>query len=137
MDCIAQLRVLDAKLTRHLSQASTNELVSEWFFSLPWPAWVKGLDGTLLAMNPAYTEAYDVSVHDYVGTVDGVWPEATRKLFGENDAEVLRTERAATYIERFHNPRTNRNENALVLKFPVYESGNLWGVGGVAVYIPT
>lgn len=133
MDALTQLKAVDAKLTLHYRQLAESDYVSEYFFHLPWPAWVKSLDGKVIAMNPAYSTRYGAEKDD----IEVFWPEEARRAFGENDREVARTGRASTYVERISNPKTGQLENLTVVKFPVYSGPDLVGVGGFAIYLPT
>lgn len=131
------LKQFDARLSEHLKNHDLSQSIDEWFFHFPWPAWLKAPDGVVIAMNPAYTEHYGVTVADYVGTKDARWDHATRAMFGVNDREVAETGEAGVYSERIENKKTGESENLLVCKFPVYSGPDLIGVGGFSIYIPT
>jgi PAS domain-containing protein len=137
MEALARLKEYDALLTLHFENLAHAEHVADYFFHLPWPAWLKGTDGRVLATNPAYTERYGADEADMVGQSDGFWPPVTTRQFQANDSEVARTGKARTYVERIYNPKTGKHENITVVKFPVYSGMDLVGVGGFAIYLPT
>lgn len=131
------LKEIDTRLTEQLNLLDASAAIDDWFFHFPWPAWLKGADGVMIAINPAYTEHYGIELKDYVGTKDAPWDRSTRAAFGANDKEVAGTGRPGVYSERIYNNKTGESENLLVCKFPVYQGPDLIGVGGFCIYIPT
>ena len=135
---LAKLKEIDSQLTEIYRSHGLSEHIDDWFFHFPWPAWLKSVDGRMLAMNPSYTKRYGVTVGDYLDHQDkSVWSSETQEMFHSNDAEVARTGNPGVYSERILNAKTKEEENLLVCKFPVFQGGELIGVGGFCIYIPT
>lgn len=130
------LKQLDAELTQLYKSADAAQHLSEWFFDYPWPAWLKGIDGRMMAINPAYTKHYGASMNDYVGNHDhDIWADDEAERFGRHDHEVAETGKAQLFSERILNPTTNETEDLFVCKFPVYGAGNLIAIGGFVIYL--
>lgn len=137
MEALARLKEVDAKLTLYFDQLTWTDYIEQFFTHLPWPAWIKAEDGTMVAINPAYAARYGINESTYQGTKDEPWPPEVRRVFSDNDLEVAKSGVPCTYVERVENPKTGQRENITVVKFPVYAGPDLVGVGGFAVYLPT
>jgi hypothetical protein len=126
---IVKLREIDAILTVEWQQASDQQIVGDWFYALPWPAWVKAVpSGDLIANNPAYRKHYGIDAQE--------WGDSVRAEFSRNDSWVVENARHGTFVENVINPATGNAEALVCIKFPIFRADELVAVGGFAVYLP-
>ena len=97
--------------------------------SRPTPCWIKGTDGRVLYVNPAYTAEFGVHVDDYMGDKDGKhWGHAIAVAFRDNDKIVASRGTAMTFIEDV--PIGDETVKYNMVKWPVYLHGKLIGIAG-------
>lgn len=102
----------------------------------PLPMWLKDTDGTMLALNDAYTETFlepnGISKKDYVGHFDkDVWPLHIAQEYGENDRQVLVTKKVFRGRETV---KINDTETQWrIIKYPRYAGEIVIGIAGVAI----
>lgn len=123
------------------------EVLTYSSFESPLPAWVKSVDGRMIALNRAYEDLFLIpnnrTVDDYIGKTDEeFWgslgaPEVGRDYW-ETDLRVLATEKTIRSIQTGIFNKVKRD--LIVYKYPYYTSygftGNrrqIVGVAGVAV----
>ena len=95
----------------------------------PNPFWIKGTNGRMLYINPAYTVEIGIQADAYMGEKDtGRWDSPTAVMFRDNDGAVIKEKRAMKFIEDV--PINGVIIQYKVLKWPVYLNGHLIGVAG-------
>lgn len=98
-----------------------------WFESLPFPAWLKDLDGDLIVVNQAYADFYGVSRAECLNksTTALLGPERALR-FRDRDEKVLQQGLPLLFQEKIRGGR-----QVTVLKFPVSDGRGIQGVGGI------
>lgn len=100
------------------------------FESLPFPCWLKSIDGKILAVNREYKKHYETSDNED-GTISLKFKDIILSEYRANDEWVSRFERGRAFIETC--PRKNdATRKAMVIKFPVYNMADqVCGIGGI------
>lgn len=84
------------------------EILSQSQLTAPIPAWIKGVDGRMITLNPAYEDLflkpYGKKMRDYVGLTDeefwgGLGLQEQGKSYWQNDMKVIRTGRVTRVEE--------------------------------------
>lgn len=93
------------------------------------PGWIKGTNGRMLYVNPAYTKEFGIQVDKYMGSKDdSYWESQIAIAFRDNDGLVAASGEQQTFIEDvILNGVTFKYE---ILKWPVYINGHLVGIAG-------
>lgn len=125
---------LERRVNKLKSQILTLQSVQD---SLPWPAWIKDLDGEVISANRAYEQAFltprGYTLFDYVGASDyDVWPEDIADEFRRNDLEIQRTRRTTVFTEEVEILPGERVRLKFV-KYPRYIGNKVVGVAGMSV----
>lgn len=137
---VASLEAENVTLTARL------EILSQSQLTAPIPAWVKGIDGRMITLNPAYEELflqpYGKTMRDYVGLTDEeFWgslglPEQG-KVYWENDMKVIRSGRVTRIEEDVS--INGATVTLIVYKYPYFSSSfgsspsKIVGVAGLCV----
>lgn len=126
------------KLNNQVQQLQTKIILLEsGQMDLPFPMWLKGVDGTMLALNEAYEHTFLIprgkNENDYIGRKDEeIWGEKYGKAFFENDLKVMRKKQPLFTIEDV--PGLNgKVEKWKIIKYPRYAGRVVIGIGGVAI----
>ena len=127
-DYIQKLEFLTHALQEQYTVNNLDEFLRGWFFSFPFPAWVKNTNLTMVAVNPAYTQEYGITLEEYAGLKD----EDAWKLqdFNALDRAVMKEERSKIKIETLFNRKVGRRQTVVVCKWPLYIDGALIGPAG-------
>lgn len=97
--------------------------------SRPNPCWIKGTNGRMLYVNPAYTSEFGIEPEEYIGDKDSKhWGDATAAIFRGNDNLVASRGTAMTFIEDV--PMDGNTVKYKIVKWPVYLRGKLVGIAG-------
>lgn len=104
---------------------------------LPIPMWLKDMDGTMLALNPAYEQIFLIphnkTMKDYIGKQDvDVWPEEISKAFKEHD-EWVKANRSQLRVYENVPLADGTVREYFILKYPRYSGKTMIGVAGIAV----
>jgi len=106
--------------------------------NLPFPCWIKAIDGTMMFISPAYQALYEVKVDEYVGKKDvDVWGEKVAELFKKNDDKVIAggtVEYTVELVPNRHNPDKIAN-HCILAKFPIYDGPDIVAVGGIIIAV--
>lgn len=95
----------------------------------PTPCWIKGTNGRMLYINPAYEKEFGIQVDEYMGEKDSEkWEHPIAVHFRDNDSVVIKEKRAMKFIEDV--PINGVIIQYRILKWPVYLNGHLVGVAG-------
>ena len=95
----------------------------------PTPCWLKGTNGRMLYINPAYEAEFGIDVVQYVGDKDHThWAIDTAIAFRDNDCIVASRGIAKTFIEEVE--ISGESKKYKVLKWPVFINDHLVGVAG-------
>jgi hypothetical protein len=103
-----------------------------FFEGLPFPAWVKDIDGKMIVVNSAYKAVYP-AINRNKDEVHLGFPEVILNQYAVNDLWVLKYRRPRVFVENA--PRENEPDRTTnCLKFPVFSSdGSLAGVAGLEI----
>jgi hypothetical protein len=114
-----------------LSDKVADALWSAWAHHLPTPAWVKGPDGVMIAVNRQLETRYGVAEKNYVGSPDSTFFDAAAAAYEDTDRRVFETGLSIVSTE----PAPVWNDKArmaVTLKFPVRDKrGHILCVGGI------
>lgn len=115
---------------------TSTEFMISFVENLPFPCWIKAIDGTMVFISPAYQLLYDVRVDEYVGLKDAdVWGEEIAKQFAKNDQAVIEGARIEYTVELVPD-RINKGadpNHAILAKFPLYDGPDIIAVAGVII----
>jgi PAS domain-containing protein len=117
-------------------KAESSQFLLSFVDSLPLPAWIKAVDGTMLYINPAYQSVYGIETQNYVGLKDvDVWGEETANKFRKNDEDVIHGREVKYAIELIPNKNnpSNRPIQVVLAKFPLFDGPDIMAVGGIIV----
>lgn len=93
------------------------------------PSWIKGKDGRMLYLNPAYTKVFGVTLDEYIGVKDYInWTEGVARSFRDNDAIVAESGCQQTFTEEVTVDGVSLKYK--IIKWPVYVNGQLIGIAG-------
>jgi hypothetical protein len=132
----AELRAANAKMQERLTSLEVKVVLLEAStYDIPFPMWLKDLDGTMLSLNPEYERVFLLpmgkTTGDYVGNKDeDVWGEAIAENYRSHDLQVLRTKREWIGVEEI--PINGIIEKWKIVKFPRFVGTTLVGIGGMA-----
>ncbi len=104
--------------------------------SLPVPMWLKSMDGTMLALNPAYERVFlkpnGLTTIDYIGKQDHeVWPEDIASAFRTHDIKVQTSGKTLETTEIV--PIDGVMTKWHIIKYVRFSDGIPIGIGGMAV----
>lgn len=104
--------------------------------SLPVPMWLKSMDGTMLALNPAYERVFlkpnKLTTIDYIGKKDHeVWPEEIADAFRSHDMKVQTSGKTLETTELV--PIDGVMTKWHIIKYIRFSDGIPIGIGGMAV----
>jgi PAS domain-containing protein len=120
------------------TKSQSQDYMVNFVQNLPFPCWIKAVDGTMMFISPAYQKLYDVRIRDYVGKRDvDVWGEEVADQFRENDTKVIdgnTIEYTVELVPNRVNPQADAS-HAILAKFPIYEGPNIIAVGGIIIAI--
>lgn len=122
------------------------EILSQSRLTAPIPAWIKGVDGRMITLNPAYEDLflkpYGKTMRDYIGLTDeefwgslGLQEQA--KAYWQNDMKVIRSGRVTRVEEDVIIKGTTIT--LIVYKYPYFSSSfgstpsKVVGVAGLCV----
>lgn len=102
----------------------------------PFPMWLKGVDGEMLSINPAYEDVFlaprGKSMGDYIGQNDyNVWPKEIADKFWQNDLRVIRTRKTWRGREDIMNA-AGGIEQWNIIKYPRFSGRTIIGIAGMA-----
>lgn len=124
-------------LTQRVSRQELNLLALDAsHYNHPWPAWIKGSDGTVIVLNKAYEENFlnprGYNKFDYMGHNDeSVWPKEVADEFHKNDRLVSSTKEVWEGIEKIENHELL--EDWWIVKYPILYNMEVIGIAGTAV----
>jgi len=134
---LSKLESLQGKQTFNRKEAIN------WFHQVfrhcPLPTWIKDEKHISLAVNPAYSELYEVAGTQglsFIGKDDTVWPEAVAEDFHKHDKRALVDGYVITH-EHIRNPITNIQESIIGAKWIlILEDGEQLLIGIASGNIP-
>jgi len=125
----------DLKLVKMLS-SQNSILYSNAIDQLPFPYWVKNMDGTMMRINVAYEKMFllprGLNRFSYINNKDSsVWPVEVAAQFKESDNKVISSKQMMKFKENvIINSALKEVE---VYKFPIYLDDMIIGVGGIVL----
>ena len=130
---IFDFRKVTAELQTSKTVISTPlEILASYITHLPLPAWIKAKDGRMMAINESYTRAYGITLEDYNANYDAKsWGEAVATDFKKHDDIVLATHEEVFAYEQIENPITRTIQRLEVVKFPIWDNGDVIAIAGL------
>ena len=104
--------------------------------TIPFPHWLKSIDGRMLAINDEYERVFlkpqGIMKKDYIGNTDfAVWPDEFAKKFAAVDQTVRST--GGVWIGQEWVIVNDSAQRWQIVKYPVRVGGSMVGVGGFAI----
>lgn len=116
-----------------MAKLDSAEYMVAFIESMPLPAWIKDIGGTMRFLNDAYEKVYGIDKTDYIGKDDSdVWPKDIAEDFRRLDERVLLGESIEYSVEKVVNRAGFRDYDHIhVIKFPLYAGPNVVGIAGI------
>lgn len=132
-EILLDFRKVTADLQSKYNSVSTPiEILASYITHLPLPAWIKAADGKMMAINEKYTETYGITMNQYNSNIDAKnWGDPTAKRFKKHDDAVLATHEEVFAYEEIQNPVTKTYQRLEVVKFPIWDQGEVIAVAGL------
>lgn len=104
--------------------------------AIPFPHWLKGLDGTMLALNEPYENVFlksrGLTKEDYIGKKDrAIWPESYASKFRAVDLTVQST--GGVWVGEEWVIVNDSAQRWQIIKYQAKVGGNVVGIGGIAI----
>lgn len=108
------------------------DILASYITHLPLPAWIKAKDGRMMAINSSYSKAYGITLDEYNSNYDAKnWGDPTATKFKKHDDIVLATHEEVFAYEEIENPTTLNIQRLEVVKFPIWDNGQVIAVAGL------
>lgn len=106
------------------------ELVS-FVSCFPYPAWIKDYNTRMIYVNPAYEDAYGVTVEECAGKLDfEIWHNEYSVEYQAHDLAVMDSREHVETIETYKDKDGNTHP-LNVVKWPLLREGAVIGVAGM------
>lgn len=140
---LEKLKDVVQELREELSRMKSKILILETHYvDYPFPAWLKDINGVMIALNDPYEEEFlkpmGKTLTQYIGKTDyDIWPLQVAEEYSRHDKLVLKGKQAVwTGDENIMIDGVDNSKSYRIIKFKRFAGGVVIGTGGFAIPIP-
>ena len=140
---LEKLKDVVQELREELSRMESKILILETHYvDYPFPAWLKDINGVMIALNDPYEEEFlkpmGKSLNQYIGKTEfDIWPAHLAEEYSRHDKLVLKGKQAVwTGDEHIVVDGVDNTKSYRIIKFKRFAGGMVIGTGGFAIPIP-
>lgn len=140
---LEKLKDIVQSLKDELTRLQSKILILETHYvDYPFPAWLKDVNGVMVALNDHYEEEFLLpmgkNMTQYIGKTDyDIWPLDVATEFNNHDKLVLKSKSPVwTGEENIVVDGVNNSKSYRVIKFKRFAGGMVIGSGGFAIPLP-
>lgn len=106
--------------------------------SMPAPVWIKDKNGHYTFVNSAFSETFGKEYDEVVGKKDAdIWSQDAAQNFTCHDCKIVKNGQTMHSNIKIMNDYKNQQENLDVSLLPIWNKGEIVGIGGyVRNYVP-
>lgn len=140
---LEKLKDVVQELREELSRMKSKVLILETHYvDYPFPAWLKDINGVMIALNDPYEEEFlkpmGKTLTQYIGKTDyDIWPTHIAEEYSRHDKLVLKGKQSVwTGDENIMVDGVDNSKSYRIIKFKRFAGGVVIGTGGFAIPIP-
>lgn len=133
LDELSRLKEVDERLEKkQLTFFQNSNCLTSFMLTMPFPGWVKDLEGRMMFCNYQYENDFGISPVIYNGKLDSqAWSKEEASRFRKHDLEVEKSRKPIKFKEKIFNEKLKVWQELDVTKWPVTIGGFLLGIAGV------